>query len=199
VLNHTPDIAVYAKILTGGLLPMSTTLASSSIFNAFLSDKKVDALLHGHSYTANPIGTSVALESIKMVERHLAGGGFEAEKKSWNVGHLGEEGRWSFWSPDFIERVSKYSTVKGSMAMGTVLAIELEDTNADYGSLVGRDFLDALKKETVKVAGGEEFKIHSRPLGNVIYVMTSLFTKPAVVRAMEEVMEKRIKVAEAAQ
>ena len=178
---------------------MSTTLASSSIFNAFLSDKKVDALLHGHSYTANPIGCSVALESIKMVERHLARGGFEAERKAWNVGHLGEEGRWSFWSPDFTERVSKYATVKGSMAMGTVLAIELEDSNADYGSLVGRDFLDALKKETVKVAGGEEFKIHSRPLGNVIYVMTSLFTKPAIVRAMEGVIEKKIKVAEGAQ
>jgi len=196
VLNHTPDIAVYAKILTGGLLPMSTTLASTSIFNAFLSDKKVDALLHGHSYTANPVGCSVALESIKMVERHLAAGGFQQEKAAWGVSHLGEEGRWSFWSAEFIERVSHYPTIKGSMAMGTVLAIELEDKEADYGSLVGRDFLEALKKETVQVQGGEEFQIHSRPLGNVIYVMTSLFTKPAVVRAMEEVIEKRIKVAE---
>jgi dethiobiotin synthetase/adenosylmethionine--8-amino-7-oxononanoate aminotransferase len=177
---------------------MSTTLASLSIFNAFLSDKKVDALLHGHSYTANPIGCSVALESIKMVERHLAASGFEQEREAWKVGHLGEEGRWSFWSADFIERVSYYKTVKGSMAMGTVLAIELEDTNADYGSLVGRDFLDALKKETVSVVGGEEFQIHSRPLGNVIYIMTSLFTKPAVVRAMEEVLETRIKIAESA-
>lgn len=175
---------------------MSTTLASSSIFYAFLSDKKVDALLHGHSYTANPVGCSVALESIKMVERHLSSGGFQQEKEAWGVSHLGEEGRWSFWSKDFIERVSHYSTVKGSMAMGTVLAIELEDKEADYGSLVGRDFLDALKKETVKVKGGEEFQIHSRPLGNVIYVMTSLFTKPAVVRAMEGVIEKRIKAAE---
>jgi dethiobiotin synthetase/adenosylmethionine--8-amino-7-oxononanoate aminotransferase len=175
---------------------MSTTLASSSIFDAFLSDKKVDALLHGHSYTANPVGCSVALESIKMVERHLSSGGFQQEKEAWGVSHLGEEGRWSFWSKDFIERVSHYSTVKGSMAMGTVLAIELEDKEADYGSLVGRDFLDALKKETVKVEGGEEFQIHSRPLGNVIYVMTSLFTKPAVVRAMEGVIEKRIKAAE---
>ena len=131
-----------------------------------------------------------------MVERHLAGGGFEVEKEAWKVSHLGEEGRWSFWSPEFIERVSRYATIKGSMAMGTVLAIELEDSNADYGSLVGRDFLDALKKETVRVAGGEDFQIHSRPLGNVIYVMTSLFTKPAVVRAMEEVIERRVKVAE---
>jgi dethiobiotin synthetase/adenosylmethionine--8-amino-7-oxononanoate aminotransferase len=177
---------------------MSTTLASPSIFNAFLSDKKVDALLHGHSYTANPIGCSVALESIKMVERHLAAGGFESEKEAWKVSHLGEEGRWSFWSKEFVERVSNYKTVKGSMAMGTVLAIELEDKEADYGSLVGRDFLDALKKETVKVPGGEDFQIHSRPLGNVIYIMTSLFSKPPVLRAMEEVIEKRIRVAEEA-
>jgi dethiobiotin synthetase/adenosylmethionine--8-amino-7-oxononanoate aminotransferase len=131
-----------------------------------------------------------------MVERHLAAGGFEQEKQAWNVSHLGEEGRWSFWSPEFIERVSKYATIKGSMAMGTVLAIELKDTNADYGSLVGRDFLEALKKATVSVPGGEDFQIHSRPLGNVIYVMTSLFTKPAVVRAMEDVIEKRIRISE---
>jgi dethiobiotin synthetase/adenosylmethionine--8-amino-7-oxononanoate aminotransferase len=78
------------------------------------------------------------------------------------------------------------------MAMGTVLAIELEDKQADYGSLVGRDFLEGLKKDTVRVAGGEEFQIHSRPLGNVIYVMTSLFTKAEVVKAMEEVIERRI-------
>jgi dethiobiotin synthetase/adenosylmethionine--8-amino-7-oxononanoate aminotransferase len=130
------------------------------------------------------------------VERHLAAGGFQEEKEAWGVGHLGEEGRWSFWSAEFIQRVSHYPTIKGSMAMGTVLAIELEDKEADYGSLVGRDFLEALKRETVQVQGGEEFQIHSRPLGNVVYVMTSLFTKPAVVRAMEEVIETRIKVAE---
>lgn len=173
---------------------MSTTLASSSIFNAFLSDKKVDALLHGHSYTANPIGCSVALESIKMVERHLAAGGFDAQREAWGVSDLGEVGRWSFWSADFIERVSQYTSVKGTMAMGTVLAVELEDKEADYGSLVGRDFLEGLKKETVELTGGEEFQIHSRPLGNVIYVMTSLFTKTEAVRAMEGVIEKRVKI-----
>lgn len=176
---------------------MSTTLASSSIFNAFLSDKKVDALLHGHSYTANPIGCSVALESIKMVERHLASGGFQSEREAWGVGHLGEVGRWSFWSADFIKRLSHHPTVKGTMAMGTVLAIELEDKEADYGSLVGRDFLEGLKKERVKVLGGEDFQIHSRPLGNVIYVMTSLFTKSEVVRAMEGGIEGRIQSLEA--
>jgi dethiobiotin synthetase/adenosylmethionine--8-amino-7-oxononanoate aminotransferase len=32
----------------------------------------------------------------------------------------------------------------------------------------------------------EPFQIHSRPLGNVVYIMTSLFTKPQVMRAMEK-------------
>jgi len=123
VLGHTPDIAVYAKILTGGLLPLSATLASKSIFASFLSDKKVDALLHGHSYTANPIGCSVALKGIQMME----GKTWDEERALWN----GSE-RWSFWSEEFIKAVSGMDGIKGSMAMGTVLAIELEGGGGEF-------------------------------------------------------------------
>ncbi|CAG8835736.1 10199_t:CDS:2, partial [Racocetra persica] len=35
-LGVTPDIATYAKLLTGGLIPMSATLTTSSIFSTFL-------------------------------------------------------------------------------------------------------------------------------------------------------------------
>jgi dethiobiotin synthetase/adenosylmethionine--8-amino-7-oxononanoate aminotransferase len=123
VLGHSPDIAVYAKILTGGLLPLSATLASNSIFASFLSDQKVDALLHGHSYTANPVGCAVALKGIEMME----GKEWKEEKALWN----GSD-RWSFWSEDFIRQVSSQPGVKGSMAMGTVLAIELEGEGGEY-------------------------------------------------------------------
>ncbi|KAF8896527.1 onanonoxo-7-onima-8-eninoihtemlysoneda [Infundibulicybe gibba] len=40
LLGVTPDISVNAKILTGGLIPMAITLASDSIFKAFLSNEK---------------------------------------------------------------------------------------------------------------------------------------------------------------
>jgi dethiobiotin synthetase/adenosylmethionine--8-amino-7-oxononanoate aminotransferase len=116
VLGHYPDIATYAKILTGGLLPLSATLASPSIFDAFLSDKKVDALLHGHSYTANPIGCAVALKGIELTE----GKKWEEERALW-----GQSERWSFWSEDFVKAVSGIECIKGSMAMGTVFAMEL--------------------------------------------------------------------------
>lgn len=133
-------------------MPLSATLASKSIFDAFLSDKKVDALLHGHSYTANPVGCAVALKAIEMVEKHEAKGGWDKEREMWSASASasrlngqtsdsmnqgsgtesrviedGDDGRWSFWSPGFVRNVSMMESVKGAMALGTVCAIELED------------------------------------------------------------------------
>ena len=58
-LQLKPDVACFAKLLTGGTVPMSVTLASSEVFAAFEGDTKAQALLHGHSYTAHPIGCQV--------------------------------------------------------------------------------------------------------------------------------------------
>ncbi|WVQ71520.1 dethiobiotin synthase [Cryptococcus sp. DSM 104548] len=204
VLGHTPDISAYAKILTGGLLPLSTTLASPSIFNAFLSEHKVDALLHGHSYTANPIGCSVALEAMKLTQEYEKKGGWQGEKAMWGVEGVG---RWSFWKKEFVEGISKIEGVKGAMAMGTVVAIELQDDESDYSSHAALEFLNDLRKIVVSPSSSETtaetetesmtpftpFQIHSRPLGNVVYLITSLWTKPEVMRAMEGVIEERLK------
>ena len=64
-----PDISVHAKLLTAGLLPLALTTASESIFNTFLSDSKSDALLHGHSYTAHPVGCMVANRALDEYRR----------------------------------------------------------------------------------------------------------------------------------
>jgi dethiobiotin synthetase/adenosylmethionine--8-amino-7-oxononanoate aminotransferase len=171
-----------------------------------LSDKKIVALLHGHSYTANPIGCSVALKAIEITEKHRAIGGWDTQRAMWGVQGPSEEGRWSFWNPDFVSRISQLHGVKGTMAMGTVLAIELEDNEAGYSSHTALDFLTSLRKEVISDGHGPassskqseeeafgEFKIHSRPLGNVVYIMTSLFTKDEVMRGMERILEKRLK------
>lgn len=69
LLQTEPDILINAKLLTGGLLPLAVTLASDSIFKSFLSPSKLDGLLHGHSYTAHPVGCSVAVESLNTLQR----------------------------------------------------------------------------------------------------------------------------------
>lgn len=63
-----------------------------------------------------------------------------------------------------------------------------------YSSHAAADFLTALRKVVVSSSHGDfgDLQIHSRPLGNVVYIMTSLFTKPEVMRAMEEVIMRQL-------
>lgn len=39
-----PDISCFAKLMTGGTLPLSVTLASDAVFQAFIGDSKVMSL-----------------------------------------------------------------------------------------------------------------------------------------------------------
>ncbi len=41
LLKVNPDIACYAKILTGGTVPLAVTLATQDVYDTFLSDSKV--------------------------------------------------------------------------------------------------------------------------------------------------------------
>ena len=136
LLDFEPDISVHAKLLTGGLLPLSVTLASQSIFDTFLGDEKSAALLHGHSYTAHPVGCEVALKSLEMFEHLREGGHWQQFKASWleeeTTSHA--EGKyqdpfWSTWSRDFVEQVSYNEKVEGAVALGSVFAFSLRDTH----------------------------------------------------------------------
>lgn len=145
LLGITPDISVNAKILTGGLVPLAVTLASNSIFEAFLSDKKTDALLHGHSYSAHAVGCEVANETLKIIEAMNENVAWDEAKDMWRdvatqVGDGLQGGKsvavspesevWSFWDPSFVDAVSKLFNVEEVMTLGTVLAIKLKDSDA---------------------------------------------------------------------
>lgn len=65
--NVTPDIICLSKGLTGGTLPLSVTVCSEKIYDAFYSDDPLKALYHGHSYTANPLGCAAAIASMELL------------------------------------------------------------------------------------------------------------------------------------
>ena len=132
ILGVHPDISVYAKVLTGGLVPLAVTLASSSIFEAFLSDKKADALLHGHSYTAHPIGCEVANETFSLIDKLSLSDDWISAQTSWANPDGSKSKVWSLWSPDFIIAISKLPQVKETMTLGSVLSIKIQD-NSDGG------------------------------------------------------------------
>lgn len=41
LLGCRPDIACFAKLLTGGVIPLAVTLATDAVFNSFVGDSKV--------------------------------------------------------------------------------------------------------------------------------------------------------------
>ncbi len=165
---------MYAKLLTGGLLPLCTTLASNSIYDAFMGDEKADALLHGHSYTAHAVGCNVARSSVQSILDLDAGRDWEAYKQDWavssDVGLAEDDTRlWSVWEKEFVSEISRKNDVESVIALGSVLAIKLMDEGTKGYSSNAADGLQARLSET-----DGEFTIHTRILGNVLYVMASL-------------------------
>lgn len=41
LLHCAPDIACFGKLMTGGIIPLSATLATKSVFESFIGDSKV--------------------------------------------------------------------------------------------------------------------------------------------------------------
>ena len=64
-----PDLLCLAKGLTGGYLPLSATLATSAVFDAFLArPEEHRTLYHGHSYSGNPLCCAAALANLDVFE-----------------------------------------------------------------------------------------------------------------------------------
>jgi adenosylmethionine---8-amino-7-oxononanoate aminotransferase len=64
-----PDLLCLGKGLTGGYLPMSATVASRRVFEAFLGpDLSEKTLYHGHSYSGNALAAAVALRHLELIE-----------------------------------------------------------------------------------------------------------------------------------
>ena len=142
LLGAYPDVAVYAKVLTGGLVPLAVTLASEDVFRAFDGTSKAEALLHGHSYSAYAVGCEVANAALDQLEIVTRGEEWKAAKVAWHAGGVGGEESngtragadadraaatavWSMWSPQFIDVLSKLDLVEHAMTLGTVLAFKV--------------------------------------------------------------------------
>jgi adenosylmethionine-8-amino-7-oxononanoate aminotransferase len=63
----SPDFICLSKGLTGGALPMSLTVATEAVYQTFLDESIHKAFLHGHSFTANPLGCAAALASLDLL------------------------------------------------------------------------------------------------------------------------------------
>ncbi|KAI7896454.1 pyridoxal phosphate-dependent transferase [Mucor mucedo] len=189
-LGVTPDITAYAKTLTGGLLPLALTVTKESIYDVFLSENKPDCLLHGHSYTAHPMGCAVAKTSIETLDEMAIEktGSWAPFRDEWKGNSI-----WSMWSTKTVDQLSRLSNVESVMTLGSVLAVELkDDTTAGYSSSVSKSVIKNLRSGKFKNGfdGTAETGVNlfARPLGNIIYLMTSQVTTQQGVRQCEQAL-----------
>ncbi|KAL1998072.1 hypothetical protein VTN02DRAFT_88 [Thermoascus thermophilus] len=180
-LGIDPDISVYAKLLTGGLLPLCATLASEEIFQAFSSPEKSDALLHGHSYTAHAVGCAVATASLHTMMAMERSGSWDEDRARWAAAASDRAPEvWSRWSHDLVRDLSHAASVEGLFALGSVLSITLRD---EHGGGYTSTAAQGLQRQLA--AAGRGSNVHSRVLGNVLYLMASVTSTPGTLGELE--------------
>ncbi|KAJ6113412.1 hypothetical protein N7523_006729 [Penicillium sp. IBT 18751x] len=194
-LGVHPDIAVNAKLLTGGLIPLCTTVASQEIFDTFSSPEKSDALLHGHSYTAHAVGCTVANDSLKTMANMDLSGAWDEFKADWGTDWDAKSASatatssdvWSVWSQGLLSDLSCADAVESVFAIGTVLSISLRDAHGGgYTSTAAKGLQQKL------AVGGDQFNVHSRVLGNVLYLMSSVTSKQDSLKEMEKLLRSSL-------
>ncbi|XP_011069894.1 bifunctional dethiobiotin synthetase/7,8-diamino-pelargonic acid aminotransferase, mitochondrial [Sesamum indicum] len=166
MLYCQPDIACFAKLMTGGIIPLAVTLASDAVFEAFTGDSKLKALLHGHSYSAHAMGCAAAVKSVKWFKDSNTNMNLISESRSLQ----------ELWDAALVSQISLLPAVHRVVALGTLCAIELlaEGLNAGYASMYASSLLKNLREDG----------IYMRPLGNVIYMMCGPCTSPDICRTL---------------
>lgn len=62
-----PDLMAISKGLTGGYMPLAATLTTDEIYRGFLGTyDEFKTFFHGHSFSGNPLGCSVALANLQV-------------------------------------------------------------------------------------------------------------------------------------
>ncbi len=140
----SPDLICLSKGLTGGFLPMAVTVAREFIHQAFVGCDISRAFLHGHSYTANPLGCAAAVASLDLLESAQC----QARIAAIETIHRQR-----------LDGVARLRGITRPRLCGTVAAFDLPGDGyaAAIGPKLKRDFLD--------------HGVLLRPLGNVLYLL----------------------------
>jgi adenosylmethionine-8-amino-7-oxononanoate aminotransferase len=160
-----PDFLCVAKGLTGGYLPMSATLTTQEIFDAFLGEyEEFKTFFHGHSFTGNQLGAAASLASLDLLQsppsiRARA----ELEKQL-------QAGLQSLWSLPMVGDIRQ---------VGLVAGIELVRDWRTREAFPLRERMGIRVCEAMARRG-----VLTRPVGNVIVLMPPYCTTPAQLQQM---------------
>ncbi len=147
-----PDFLCLSKGLTGGYLPVSVTMTTEDVYQAFYDDyESMRAFLHSHSYNGNPLGCSAALATLDI---------FEHDKVIERNRDLAAKMR------EVTSHLQDHPHVGEVRQTGMIVAMEMmeDPKSGDAYPWQQRRGLRAYRY-------GLEHGVLLRPLGNVLYFM----------------------------
>jgi adenosylmethionine-8-amino-7-oxononanoate aminotransferase len=126
-----PDFMCLSKGITGGYLPLSVTLTTDEIYQAFYDDSVARGFLHSHSYTGNALACSAALATLAIFEQDQVLKNNEKTQayineklRAWNdlpIKHLRHQGM--IWAFDVISTSNQFQQdfYQQSLSQGLLL------------------------------------------------------------------------------
>lgn len=146
-LHNNADIMCLSKGLTGGTMAMGITACSQKIVDAFESDELSKALLHGHSYTGNPIACAAANASFDIL---------------MDQSYMDFRNRINSQHNAFAEKLRTSDVVENIRILGTILAFDIKnDGETSYDNEIRKKIFPYFIQKNILL----------RPLGNVLYIM----------------------------
>jgi len=165
----TPDLICLSKGLTGGFLPLSMTVAREGIFQEFLGQDLTRAFLHGHSYTANPLGCAAGLASLDLLQAP------ECQDRITAIETIHRSR---------LDRLATRPNVARPRICGTIVAMDVIGDGEGYAAGIGSRLKAAFLERGLLL----------RPLGNVLYMLPPYCIGEADLHrawdAIGEVLEK---------
>lgn len=165
----TPDLLCLGKGITGGYLPLSATVASQRVYDAFLGpDLSERTFYHGHSYSGNALACAVALRHLALVD-------------DWGV-LANVEARAAQLAAGLAHRIAPKAAVAEVRQRGLMVGVELAPTG------------DGLRWGRRVCAAAVARGVLLRPLGDVIVLMPMLTTTAdevdLIVAALAEAIDE---------
>lgn len=150
-----PDLLCSGKGLSGGYLPISATLASSQIWDAFLGPyEQSRSFFHGHTFGGNPLAAAAALANLELFETTpvLSQVAVKAQRLA-----------------EWLEPLRQHPHVGDVRQRGLIAAVELV---ADKANRRGYPWEE--RRGVMACHRAMEEGVWLRPLGNVLVLMPPL-------------------------
>lgn len=120
------------------------------------------------------------------MEQH---GDADQARRDWGASSYGDMGVWSLWNQNVVDKISRMDMVEGVVPLGSVLAIQMRETNgpSGYASLVSQQVQRRLR-EKEHDDSETEVAIFGRPLGNVVYMIASQVSTREQLAKVENIL-----------